>query len=144
MSSVNFAEGIGATLGFSTTSATINLKDINFSGITRTDIPTHTQSTTGLKTYVPSTLADGGTLTITFDMNLEDHAALYIAATSTPNETVTVTLPKSNPGNSIAASLAFSGYINNYVPGNVIPEQLIDGQLTIKIADDITATNESA
>lgn len=134
-------EGIGATLGFGTSSLTLNIVDVNLDGITMEDIPTFDQSTTGYRTYVSSTLAEGGTLSFDVNWNAYDHAALEAA--KGVSQTITVTLPKPTSTDTTAPSYAFSGYINS-LSKSVVIDELISGSIQIKVADDITFTDGAA
>jgi hypothetical protein len=103
-------EGQGFTLGFGTSSVTVNLVDVNVDGITRTDVLTTDQSTTGLETYIASTIAEGGTCTFAINWSFTDQAALYTLATATDAETITITPPKTL---ATAGTIAFTGYVNS-------------------------------
>ena len=143
MPSTGVAEGQGITLTFGTSSLTVNIVDVNQSGITRQDVNTSDQATTGLETYIPSTLAEGGDFNFKVNWNLSDHAALYTAATSASAETITITYPKNNSGNAIAADDEFTGYIN-MINKTGQKGSVIEGNIKIKVADDITVTDEAA
>jgi hypothetical protein len=132
-------EGQGFTLGFGSSSVTLNLLDVNMDGISRTDVLTTDQSTTGLETYIASTVAEGGTFTFNVNWNFTDQAALYTLATSTAAETITITPPKTL---TTAGTIAFSGYVNN-LNMNGQKGTLCNGTMVIKVADDITFTDEA-
>lgn len=133
-------EGMGFTLGFDSSSVILNLVDVNIDGITRSDILTSDQSTTGLETYINSTLAEGGTCSFAINWNFTDHAALYALATSSAPETMTITPPTTLAS---ASTIEFSGYVNSI---NMTGQKgsLCNGTLRVKVADDITFTDESA
>lgn len=133
-------EGQGITIGFASLSITLNLLDISLDGVSVTDINTSDQSTTGTETYIASTLKEGGTYTINLNWNMLDHTALMAAIGTT--DTFTITYPKSNSGSVTAPSDAFSGYINNITKTGAKGD-LFKGTMVIKIADDITTTNEA-
>ena len=133
-------EAQGITLGFASLSLTLNLLDISLDGVSVTDINTSDQSTTGTETYIASTLKEGGTYTINLNWNMLDHTALMAAIGTT--DTFTITYPKSNSGSTTAPSDAFSGYINNITKTGAKGD-LFKGTMVIKIADDITTTNEA-
>lgn len=133
-------EGQGFTLGFGSSSVTINLLDVSMDGISRSDIMTTDQSTTGLETYINSTVAEGGTFTFNVNWNFEDHNALYTLATSSAAETITITPPKTL---ATAGTIAFSGYVND-LNMNGQKNNLCNGTIRIKVADDMTFTDESA
>jgi hypothetical protein len=137
----NFKEGIGCTLGFGTSSITLNLLDVSLDGVSIGDIQTHDQSTTGYITYIAATLTEGGTMSFNVNWELYDHVALEGALGV--SQTITITLPKVNSGDTTAPSYAFSGYLNNISQSAQIGD-LIKGTLTIKVADDITFTNGAA
>ena len=132
-------EGQGFTLGFGSSSVTLNLVDVNVDGITRTDVLTSDQATTGLETYIASTLAEGGTCSFAINWNFTDHNALYTLATSTAAETITITPPKTLI---TAGIIVFTGYVNSI---NMIGQKgsLCNGTLRIKVADDMTFTDEA-
>ena len=134
-------EGIGATLGFGTSSVTINLVDVNLDGVSVEDIPTFDQSTTGYKTYVSSTLTEGGTVGFKVNWNLYDHAALEGALGLA--QTLTITLPKPVAGDATAPSYAFTGYLKQIQANNTIGT-LVEGTCSLKVADDITFTDGAA
>ena len=143
MPSTGVAEGQGITLGFGTSSLTLNIVDVNQSGITRQDVNTSDQGTTGLETYIPSTLAEGGDFNFKVNWNLYDHAALYTAATSGAVETITITYPKNTAGDATAPDDEFSGYIN-MINKTGQKGTVIEGNIKIKVADDMTVTDETA
>ena len=137
------AEGQGITLSFASSSVTLNILDVNYSGISRTDIDISDQGTTGLRRYIPSTLAEGGDVTFNVNWNLQDQAALYTLATSTTAENITITYPFSDSAtNSDAADDVFSGYVKNITKSGS-EGSLINGSVVIKVADDITFDDES-
>lgn len=140
MPSTGVREGQGFTIGFSSSSVTVNLVDVNMEGITRSDVLTSDQGTTGLETYIASTLAEGGTFNFSINWNFLDHAALYTLATSTAAETVTITPPKVL---TTAGTIAFTGYVNN-ISMTGQKGSVCNGSMRIKVADDITFTDESA
>jgi len=137
----NFKEGIGCTLGFGTSSITLNLFDVSLDGISMSDIATHDQSTTGYITYVASTLTEGGTMSFNVNWELYDHVALEGALGV--SQTITITLPKVNSGDATAPSYSFTGYLNNISQSAQIGD-LIKGTLQIKVADDITFVDGAA
>jgi hypothetical protein len=134
-------EGIGATLGFGTSSVTINLVDVNLDGVSVEDIPTFDQSTTGYKTYVSSTLAEGGTVSFKVNWNLYDSVALEGAKGVA--QTMTVTLPKPVSGDTTAPSYSFPGYLKSFSITNTIGT-LVEGSCVIKVAGDLTPVNGAA
>ena len=133
-------EGQGITITFGTTSVTLNLLDVTMSGVTRTDIETSDQDTTGYMNYIPSTLAEGGTFVCNVNWNLNDHNALMVAATTAAAETITFTYPKVNSADATAPTDAFTGYINS-ITKTVAKGSLINGTMTLKVADDISVTD---
>jgi len=137
----NFKEGIGCTLGFGTSSVTLNLLDVALDGVSVEDIATFDQSTTGYKTYIASTLTEGGTMTFNVNWELYDHSALEGALGV--SQTITITLPKVNSGDATAPSYSFTGYLKNISQSAQIGD-LIKGSLQIKVADDITFTDGAA
>ena len=135
-------EGIGATAGFGTSSVTLNIVDIQKDAITKEDIPTFDQSTTGYRTYVASTLTEGGTVTLACNYNGYDHAALE--GSLGVAQTITITLPKVVSTDATAPSYAFSGYVKSIDGPNINIDDLIKGNIVIKVADDITFTDGAA
>jgi hypothetical protein len=134
-------EGIGATVGFGTSSLTLNIVDVNLDGITMEDIATFDQSTTGYRTYIASTLTEGGTLSFDVNWNALDHVALEGALGV--SQTITVTLPKVVSTDTTAPSYSFSGYVNS-LSKSVVIDELISGSVQIKVAGDITFVNGAA
>lgn len=134
-------EGIGATIGFATSSLTLNVKDVNLDGISVENIETWDQSTTGYRTYIASTLTEGGTISFDVNWNAYDHSALEGALGV--SQTITITLPKVVSTDTTAPSYAFSGYVNS-MSKSVVIDELIQGSLQIKVAGTITFTDGAA
>lgn len=134
-------EGIGVTVTFATSSITLNMLDITLDGASVADIATFDQATTGYKTYVASTLIEGGTVTVNCNLNAYDHNALFGAIGV--SQTITFTLPKVVSTDTTAPAYSFTGYINSVGESSAI-EDLSKCPIKIKVADDITFTDGAA
>ena len=62
MSGTGIKEGQGITISLAAIAAVLNVLDISMDGVSVSDIDTSDQDTTGYKTYVASTLKEGGTV----------------------------------------------------------------------------------
>lgn len=133
----------GVTIGFSSTSVTLNLLDISMDGVSKGDINTSDQGTTGGETYVATTLTEYGTYTCNVNWNNYDHAALMTAVAAGTVETITFTYPKVVSTDATAPSDAFSGYINQ-LSKNGGKGDLAKGVLRFKVTGAITSTDGSA
>ena len=134
-------EGQGITAAWSAIAAVINILDVSMDGVSVSDIYTGDQDTTGYKTYVGSTLKEGGTYTFNINWNLLDQAVLMAAIGTT--DTLTITYPKHVSTNTTAPTDAFSCYIND-ISKTGGEGELINGTLKIKVAGDITTVSEAA
>jgi len=137
MSGAGIKEGQGITIGFASIAAVLNILEVSMDGVSVSDINTSDQDTTGYKTYIASTLKEGGTVTFTVNWNLNDQSVLMAAIGTT--DTLTITYPAAV---TVAGTDAFSCYIND-VSKTGAEGDLIKGTIKIKVADDITTVSGS-
>ncbi len=129
-------QGNGFALTFGTSSWNPKITSFSRSGEAADDIETSDLSTTGMKTYVGGALVEGGTYTLGFQYD----PVLTTRPTTGVTETITATYPVSVSGNT-AADDSFSGYVNSYeIEGE--NNVLITGTFVLKVAGDITVTDE--
>lgn len=140
MSGAGIKEGQGITLSFASLAIVLNLLDVSQDGISVSDINCSDQSTTGYEQYVGSTLIEGGTYTWNVNWNLEDQAVLYAAINT--DDVMTATYPKSDSGNTTAASDAVPIYINN-IQKTGAKGDLIKGVIVFKVAGTPTYVTEA-
>lgn len=132
-------EGIGADVTFGTSAITTNFLDISLDGISVEDIDTSDQSTTDTKTYIASTLKEGGTVTIKLNTNGYDLLDLHDAVGVM--QTVTVRPPKVVSTDTTRPSWAFSGYIKSYSAVVGAIGSLQTQNVVVKVAGTVTTTN---
>ena len=126
----------GFALVFGTSSWNPKITSFSRSVETADDIETSDLSTTGTKTYVGGALIEGGTYTLGFQYD----PVLTTRPVTGVSETITATYPISVSGNT-AADDSFTGYVNSYeIEGE--NNNLITGTFVLKVADDITITDE--
>ena len=121
-------DGQGSTIVFATSLYAGRIIDIDGPDLSRGTIETSHMGTAGLKTYIPTELVEGGSLSVTIELD---------AASDTPGigavaETITVTF-----GGAGGPVWAFSGFVTGWKPSASMGERMT-GVLEIKVADDIT------
>jgi hypothetical protein len=128
-------EGHGATLslGTHTWDTAALLTSIQFSAISRAPLETSHLATTNAKTFMPEDLPDYGTLTVEF-YHIDAIAPPYAAA-----ETITVTYPI-GAGQSVAATIACSGFLTDYTPGGAENGVIMKGTAVWKLTGVMTFT----
>ena len=138
----NEKEGMGATITFATSSGmALNIVGVNYDGASVGDINISNQSTTGYEEYIPSTLIEGGTVTIECNTNGRKINELFAAVGIL--QTITITLAKVLSGDATAPSYAFPGYINSVSHANQKGTQQTHS-IKIKVAGDVTVVSGAA
>ena len=124
--------GTGTTLALSSSTWTVGIRDINWTGLNRGFIDTSTMATTGGRTFSPHDLVDYGEVTIDYDFNPD--TATNLPPFGGAAETWTIgSISNTND------DLSFSGFII----GNEISiphEDKMVGTVTIKITGAVTHT----
>ena len=122
--------GTGATVTFGTNTITaLQLLSATPSGITRESFPTSHLGTTGGMTFMPGDLYDPGEL----ELGVLYNATARPVFTATA-ETITIVYPNGTG----TASMAASGFITGFTPGNLTLEGLQEGSITVKFSGSIT------
>lgn len=124
-------DGTGATVTFGTSAFTAQLLDIDWSGRTRDALDSSHMGTTGVKTYIPADLVDGGELSLTYYFNCTDATATLLGAVA---ETVTVAW---NTGVSWAASMFCTEVGASAQIGDTM-KQTVKMKITGTITEDTT------
>ena len=124
--------GNSATIAFATTAFTASWTEFDLGNETLDALESSHLATTNYKTFVPSDLKDGGTITGTF---FWDQSFSTFPSTGTA-ETVTVTFPLKS-GESTAATFAATGFISDIKRPTVVNGDLMMGELTVQL-DGVT------
>ena len=128
--------GHGASLTFDTQSGTYQFTNIDLGEETVEDVDDSHLGTTERRTFRTGDLVDGGEITAGIQADLDDQPAVGKA-----NETITITRPLS-PAGQTAGTIAFEGYVNGWTRGNMVTDELIEGEISIKVSGPITWTAE--
>ncbi len=118
--------GTGTTIVFGTSSFTAEILSVNGNDISREDVPTTHMGTTNYHTFMPSKLVDGGSIEMEIAFDPDSQPPITAAA-----ETITITFPLPS-GQSTAANLAFSGYVNSWSWSDPLEERMT-ANITIKV-----------
>lgn len=129
--------GTGATLGFGTSSFTANIMSMSWGGITREDVPTSHLLTVGGRTHIVGDLYEPGDLTIELQYDPDDRPPFDQVA-----EIITLTYPIP-AGGATGATHAGTGFLTNWVPGQLDVDGLMVSTFTIKFSGDITFVNST-
>ena len=125
--------GFGITITFDT-GFLAEIIDVTLPESARESIDTsHTATTDGMMTFIPSDLIDNGDLEV--ELNFDEDASPPI---DSDPETVTITFPL-RTGNTTAATWAFTGFMTNYAPAAPIDDRMT-ATATIKVTGAITIT----
>lgn len=125
--------GYGASIAFST-SYLAEIVSIDIGGIQRDPLETtHSASTSGIRTFIPSDLETYGEMTVRMRRGVGVKPPISGAV-----ETVTITWGK-EPGQSAAATWAFSGFLINWSATSPF-DGLVETTATIKSTGDLTVT----
>ena len=108
--------------------------DFTWSGMSREDIETTNFSTTGARTFTPSTLYDPGELSVELIFDPSTTPMTPIAAAA---ETVTVTFSDAAP----ASTLAASGYMREFEVAGPLEDRMT-ATATLKLSGAITYTGQ--
>ena len=133
----------GATVTFTTaTTLTGNVKSVKWSGLTRKEVDTtHLLSTSGMMTYIPSDMIEGGDVEIEAQYSTQlNYQSLLIANRC---DTVTITFPKRGTtcGGALAttaATIAFSAAILSAEP-DWSNDNLMTIKFKLKVSGSITS-----
>ena len=123
----------GTTIGFGTSSLTFEWIDVPPNTATRESVDITHQGSTDWFQYAPVGLADLGTFNCTVHYDADDDLAAIFGGTgamATASETITITWPLA-AGQSTAATLAFTGYIEGFEGAGSFRDKLI-ANLTIR------------
>lgn len=107
--------GNGATLTFGTAGHTFQVEVISFSGEEREMIPTSHLGTTGAMTFLAADIYDSGG----FTARVQNAPTVAKPLTLQTAETLTITWPISESGNTTNATLAGTGNITNVTLGPI-------------------------
>lgn len=121
--------GTGATVTFGTNSFAAQITSAKPSGIEREAFKTSHLGTTGGHTYMPGDLYEPGELELEILYNATTRPVFTATA-----ETITVVYPNGTA----TASMAGSGFVTKFVPGDVTLEQLQMSSVTVKFTGNIT------
>lgn len=128
MANTRVDTGHGGSITFGTSSRALNWLTIDPGERTRPAIDkTHLASTT--PTYMAGDLEEPGEITLTFQWDPAGTAGWY--ATSTAEETVTITWPVA-PGGTTAATYAGTGLVTRVKFPNLQTNQIQTGEMTVK------------
>lgn len=131
----NADQGFGVTITFSSGFLAL-VTNVEWSGIARDAIETtHSTSTSGYRTWIPSDLKDPGELAIDLLFDPDDSPLTPLTAAAA---TVTVTYPIP-AGGSVAATWACSGFLTGFSVGIPIDDKM-SAQATIKFTGVPTFT----
>lgn len=129
--------GTGATLGFGTTGFTANIQSMSWGGIDIEKVPSSHLLTVGGKTYLKADLYDPGDLTVEIQYDPNDRPPFEAVA-----ETITLTYPIP-AGGSTGATHAATGFITNWVPGQLNVDGLMVSTIVISFSGSITFVNST-
>lgn len=129
--------GSGATLAFGTSGFTANIISMSWGGIDRESIATSHLLTVGGRTFIVGDLHDPGDLTVEIQYDPNDRPPFDGAA-----ETITLTYPIPS-GGSTGATHAATGFVMNWVPGQLDVDGLMISTLVIKFSGSITFVNST-
>ena len=128
--------GFGVSISFSSTFCAA-ITNVEWSGISRKAIDTtHSATSGGSKTFIPSDIEDYGELKVDLLFNPNDAPPITGAA-----ETVTVTFPMPAGGMS-AATWAASGFLTDFQVGVPI-DDVMTATATIKFSGIVTFTDST-
>lgn len=118
-------KGHGCTVTFGTSAFTAELLDVSGPNVTREALDTSHMGTTNAKTFVESTLYDGGEVSLTFQYDVDDTPPITGAS-----ETVTIAFAGSG-------SVSFTGFMTAFgITADM--EGIMQATATVKVADEIT------
>jgi len=120
------ADGHGTTVTFGTSAWSANIISVDGPSATRDDVDNTHMGTSNAKAFLPSSLYDGGELTLTVEHDAS-------AAVPIDQAAETITIDWAGGGN----TYAFSGYMKGYTPGAAIGERM-EAQAVIKVTGAIT------
>lgn len=120
--------GDGSTVTFGTSGLSLQLVDISGPDMTRNAVDTSHLGSSGWKSFLPSGLIDGGTVTLTVHHNPATDIAAFLDDAA---ETITI-----NWGGS-GDTYVFSGFGTGYTAGARIDE-LMEATLTVKVTGTVT------
>lgn len=122
--------GTGATLTFGTNSiSSVQLVSVKPSGFTRESFKTSHLLTTGGHTFIPGDLYDPGEL----------ECEILFNPSARPNFTATAeTITLVYPNGTSTASMAGSGFVTKFTPGDATLEGLQMASMTVKFSGSIT------
>ena len=140
MTYANGIEGNTATIGFGTSSITLNWRSISPPAMTReTRDTTHLGST--WETAYPGAVKRLGEVSVTAIMDPDQWDAIKTLIGAAP-ETITITHP-TPPGGASGQTYAFSGFVTNAEPGELVNDETQEITLTIKPTGETTVTDSA-
>lgn len=137
--STGIKEGMGGDVTFATSSLTLNFKDITLDGVSVNDIETSDQATTGGRTYIASTLVEGGTVSLMCNTNGYNLSNLYGAIGV--SQDIDVRPPKVLTGDTTRPNYSFTGYIKSVSHVVGTEGNLQTHNISIKVGSTVTVTS---
>lgn len=129
--------GTGTTITFGTSGYQAQLLDVAWDGIERAAVNSSHMGTTDWHTFIPVKLVDPGEIKMEIAHDPDDYPPTGAAA-----ETVTVTFPLQDSGNTTPASWVVQAFIMEYEIG-VPLEDKMTATITLKCSGSITTVDES-
>lgn len=108
--------------------------DIALPTLVAEEIDTSHLGTSGSRTKIAGALTNVETASLTINTDPADQPTVGGA-----NETITITFPLLT-GETVAASLAFSGFVSNFEPGSLTSNAKMEGTATLTVSGDWTFT----
>lgn len=130
--------GHGATITFGTSSFTGSITAIGGFTTTREALDTSHLGTSTYRTFTPGDLIDAGEFEVTLLYDADEQPPISGAA-----ETVTITLPDSNPASGGGATIAGSAFVTQFTTPEIATDQLLTASFTVKWAGTITYSDET-
>ena len=122
--------GTGITVVFGTSGFAMNIMNVSGPSMSRESLETTHQGTTTARTFVPSSLYDGGEVTL--DLQYDPDIAVPISGAV---ETVTITWPS-------ADTSAFSAFVTSFEPTANL-EEIEEATCTLKVTGEVTTSSST-
>lgn len=137
--------GHGATIAFGTSSFTASFLSIGSFEQTREALDNSHLGTTNYRSKTPGDLVEPGEFTLELFFNPEDHGTSDdLPPITAAAETVTITLPISNSGNTTNAAFAGSAFVTSWGSPEMVTDSLMQSTVTVQWATGPTYTEEAA
>lgn len=124
--------GTGAKIAFGTSLWDGNIQSMSWGGISRVEVPTKHLLTVGGETFIVGDLYNPGELTVEIQYDPDDRPPWDQVP-----ETITITYPIPS-GGSTGATHAATGFIKDFVPGQLDVDGLMVSTFVIKFSGNIT------